>query len=59
MLVCQVLHSEPLSCMYLLKQQWEGIFSLLEMKRKSDWVPPLPPQSGYARIFHEHIEGKN
>lgn len=29
------------------------------MKRKSDWVPPLPPQSGYARIFHEHIEGKN
>jgi len=26
-------------------------------KRKLNWIPPLPPQSGYARMFHDHIEG--
>ena len=27
-------------------------------KRKSKWVPPPPPPSGYARLFHDRIEGK-
>ena len=26
-------------------------------KRKQSWTPPIPPSSGYARLFHDHIEG--
>lgn len=26
-------------------------------KRKELWTPPMPPSSGYARLFHDHIEG--
>eukprot|EP00579_Thalassiosira_antarctica_P009570 CAMPEP_0201910748 /NCGR_PEP_ID=MMETSP0903-20130614/2004_1 /ASSEMBLY_ACC=CAM_ASM_000552 /TAXON_ID=420261 /ORGANISM="Thalassiosira antarctica, Strain CCMP982" /LENGTH=507 /DNA_ID=CAMNT_0048445419 /DNA_START=689 /DNA_END=2213 /DNA_ORIENTATION=- len=26
-------------------------------KRKSNWTPPLPPRSGYAKLFHDCIEG--
>ena len=26
-------------------------------RRKSDWVPPSPPPSGYSRLFHDHVEG--
>lgn len=26
-------------------------------KRKQTWTPPMPPSSGYARLFHDHIEG--
>jgi L-arabonate dehydrase len=26
-------------------------------KRRELWTPPMPPNSGYARLFHDHIEG--
>lgn len=26
-------------------------------KRKKLWTSPMPPISGYARLFHDHIEG--
>lgn len=26
-------------------------------QRKTNWVAPLPPASGYARLFHDHVEG--
>jgi len=27
-------------------------------KRRLNWIPPPPPESGYARLFHDKIEGK-
>ena len=27
-------------------------------RRKSSWVPAPPPPSGYARLFHDRIEGE-
>ena len=27
-------------------------------RRLAEWVPPVaPPASGYARMFHDHVEG--